>query len=608
MKKTLFLFIYLIQVVNASEDILINKNASWKYLDNGSNQFSAWNTVNFDDSSWLSGNAKLGFGGVNNSTVLNNHQSPTQTGAATWYFRKVFTIDASNEYAQIKYNLLRDDGAVIYLNGVEIGRSNMPSGEIDYQTLAIRSVFGDAESEYIPSEFIVSNLTAGQNVIAVEIHQRRLSDSDIGFNFELSATTNTISRGPYLQSQSPESIVIKWRTVSEENSRIIWGIDVDNLTNTLIDETITTEHEMTINGLIADSKIYYSVGTTSTIHTSINDDYSFIVPPTHGSHKPVRLWVLGDSGTANSVSRAVRDAYYNYQPETKTNLWLMLGDNAYTDGADAEYQKALFEMYPTMLSSSTLWSTIGNHERVSANSITETGVYYDVFTFPKTARTDGFSTGADSGTEAYYSFDYANIHFIVLESSTPDNNFRTGMINWLTSDLAESSSDWTIALWHHPPYAKGSHDSDSEGFLSYTRENFLPLLENKGIDLVLSGHSHAYERSWLIDSHYGVSETFNPIFHVVSNNPTQYTKPILGQNTHAGTIYVVNGTSGTNGVERTIAHPAMRNLAPLAQAGSLVIDVNAGVMEVKFLNSEGQISDEFSIHKGDLIFSDGFDN
>lgn len=87
------------------------------------------------------------------------------------------------------------------------------------------------------------------------------------------------------------------------------------------------------------------------------------------------------------------------------------------------------------------------------------------------------------------------------------------MVSWLKKDLAQTKQQWLITFFHHPPYTKGSHDSDkksdSGGRLIETRENILPVLERAGVDLVLSGHSHMYERSELINCHYGDSSTFN---------------------------------------------------------------------------------------------------
>ena len=85
------------------------------------------------------------------------------------------------------------------------------------------------------------------------------------------------------------------------------------------------------------------------------------------------------------------------------------------------------------------------------------------------------------------------------------------MYQWLCADLAATDQDFIIAFWHHPPYTKGSHDSDnaidSNGIMQEMRERFLPVLDAYGVDLVLTGHSHSYERSLLLHDHYGVSST-----------------------------------------------------------------------------------------------------
>ena len=83
-------------------------------------------------------------------------------------------------------NLLRDDGAVVYLNGVEVMRSNLPTGVVSYTTLATSAITGAEESTvYVPGTSVSSLLVAGVNTIAVEIHQHAGNSSDISFDFEL---------------------------------------------------------------------------------------------------------------------------------------------------------------------------------------------------------------------------------------------------------------------------------------------------------------------------------------------------------------------------------------------------------------------------------------
>jgi hypothetical protein len=277
----------------------------------------------------------------------------------------------------------------------------------------------------------------------------------------------------------------------------------------------------------------------------------------------------------------------------------MLGDNAYEEGTDKQYQKAVFEMYDVLSRSSCLWPTIGNHDAGSANSDTQSGVYFDVFTLP----TRGQAGGVPSGTEAYYSFDYAHVHFVCLDSEGTDRSKNGAMARWLKADLDSTKQDWIVAFFHHPPYSKGSHDSDnpkdSGGRLTDMRQNILPILEEGGVDLILSGHSHSYERSFLLDGHYQVSTNLVPskmIKNAGDGRPDgtgAYVKP-SGTLPHEGAVFVVAGSSGqTSGGK--LNHPVM--YLSLNKLGSLVLDFSARDIRVTFLGDKGQIHDYFSLHK-----------
>ncbi len=91
-------------------------------------------------------------------------------------------------------------------------------------------------------------------------------------------------------------------------------------------------------------------------------------------------------------------------------------------------------------------AVFGNHEALSSMSPTQTGPYFDMFSFP----TAGEVGGIASGTEAYYSFDYANVHFIVLDSEQSPTSSSTPMLTWLEADLQATTAGWIIALWHRP--------------------------------------------------------------------------------------------------------------------------------------------------------------
>lgn len=425
----------------------------------------------------------------------------------------------------------------------------------------------------------------------------------------------SIIRGPYLQSATPSSLVIRWRTDTTEASVVTYGLERNQLTSSARSEGISTEHIVQLNGLTPNTKYFYAVGATvlappSAEKKTVAEDApgrvainSFTTPPPVGPAKPTRVWVLGDPGTKGKVQEAVRDVYYNYTGNRATDLWLLLGDNAYPDGTDTDYQKAIFEMYPTLLRTSPVWPALGNHDAKSANSITQSGVYYDIFTLPTRAQAGGLV----SGTEAYYSFDYANIHFVCLDSHDSDRSADGPMLQWLKADLIATKRDWIIAYFHHPTYTKGTHDSDkdsdSQGRMNDMRAIFLPVLEQGGVDLVLTGHSHVYERSWLMAGHYGKSTTFDAAKHVKqkvdgrADGQGVYKKPRV-RTPHFGEVNIVTGSAGhaaSPSKPPLLNHPAF--YLSLNEAGSSVIDIDGLKLDFVFLNDKGQKRDWFTIVK-----------
>ncbi len=576
------LFAAVLSAPAAANDVLVPSGSSWSFLDDGSLLPATWSDPGFPDGAWASGSAQLGYGDGDEATVVDFGPNPNDKHLTT-YFRQAFTVANPGLYLGLEVRLLRDDGALVWLNGVELVRDNLPSGTIDGNSTATQAIGGDDEDRFYRHYVPASALQSGSNVLAVEIHQSSSTSSDISFDLELVGLSEvSVVRGPYLQRGSHEEVTVKWRTDVAVQGRVFFGAAPGALTDVADAPAPALEHVVTLP-VEADTAYAYAVGTPAGVLVGDDAEHVFVTSPEPGTEKPTRIWVLGDSGTADSLARGVRDAYYAYTGTRATDLWLMLGDNAYDDGTDFEYQDAVFDTYPDMLRKSVLWSTRGNHERTD-------DVYYDVFELP----TDGRAGGMPSGTEAYYAFDYANIHFVCLDSYGSDRSIGGPMWLWLREDLAAHEQDWLIAFWHHPPYSKGSHDSDVELELREMRTNFLPLLEDGGVDLVLGGHSHSYERSFLIDGHYTGSAGFE-VGHL--KNPGDgrtggdgpYAKV---PQAHAGTVYCVAGSSGkfTNAI---LNHPAMFYSMP--NLGSLVIDVDGGRMDVKFLRETGAIDDEFTL-------------
>jgi len=413
------------------------------------------------------------------------------------------------------------------------------------------------------------------------------------------SSQGALIRGPYLQSAAAESIVVRWRTDAAEPSVVRFGVTPDQLAENAALADAVTEHVVTLGRLHPGTKYYYSVGTkTATLASGA--DFFFVTPPAPGTPKPVRFWVLGDPGTADANARAVRDAYEHFVGERPTDFCLLLGDNAYPDGTDEEYQRGIFDIYPEMLRHTALWPALGNHDGHSAKSATQSGPYYDIFTLPTHAEAGGTA----SGTEAYYSFDYANLHLICLDSSDTNRAPDGAMIHWLKADMAATRQDWIIAFFHHPPYTKGNHDSDlikGNRDLFEVRQNILPVLEAGGVDLILTGHSHDYERSQFLDGYYGTSADYDPKYLKQKGDGRPdgdgaYTKPRV-RTPHAGEVIVVDGSSGKTAPRNKalLNHPAM--VSSYLELGSLVVTVNAWQLDVTFLNERGIPRDTFRMVK-----------
>jgi PKD repeat protein len=505
-----------------------------------------------------------------------------------------------------------DDGYAVWINGVEVFRSSsMPEGELVWWTLA------DAEYEssnlatpayryHDISAAALPELVTGDNLLAVAVWNHLPSSSDLVLVPQLVINRElSLVRGPYLQMGTPDGVVLRWKTSVTAGSRVEYGPAPGNLTEAVEDATLTTDHSITLSGLDPDTVYYYSVGTPGSALAGDDADHFFVTPPMGGTPKPTRIWILGDAGYGSPDALAVRDAYYTHTGSTHTDLWLMLGDNAMATGIDSQHQTKLFDIYHEMLRKSVLWPTLGNHDGATASSPDQTGPYYEIFTLP----TAGEAGGVASGTEAYYSFDYANMHFVVLDSHETDRDIGSPMLTWLELDLASTVQDWIIVYFHHPPYSKGGHDSDVDLRPTEMRENVIPILEDHGVDVVFTGHSHSYERSFMIDGHYGDSTTFSPSHQIDGGDGRGdgdgvYFKPTEGPAPHEGTVYTVAGSAGTTS-GGPLNHPAM--YISWNELGSVVLDVNGNRLDSLFLDSTGQTLDYFTLSKGTSPFAPAAD-
>lgn len=599
----------------SQQTTIFNTGSAWKYKDNGSDQGTAWLSPSFNDTGWSSGGGQFGYGDGDEATVLNACGTVTQYPSCsnkyiTYYFRKTFNLSNVNAYTNYIMNFKRDDGIIIYINGTEVYRENMPTGTVTYTTISSSNCSDDGGTVFNSKlSTVASKLVSGSNTIAVEIHQTGGSSSDVTFEMELLGEKigggASLTRGPYIQKANNGSVVLKWRSDIAVDSKVTFGADTGSLVNTVLDTSKVLEHTLLVSGLKPYTKYYYTIGTSQGVMQGNTDNY-FVTTPEDGRIGKYTFWVAGDCGNNSTNQQQVLSRYNSYIGDNITDGFLLMGDNAYNSGTDAEFTSNFFNIYKgTILKHAALWPVPGNHdyENSATRQDDHAMPYYTIFDVPS----NGGSGGVASNTEAFYSYNYGNVHFLALDSYGEEANLRLydtmgAQVQWIKKDLEANKLPWVIAYWHHPPYTMASHNSDSETELALIRSNFIKLLERYGVDMVMCGHSHGYERSRLMKGHYGNEASFSASYNLStssavydgSSNSCPYFKDSLHND---GTVYVVAGSAGQlGGQQSTYPHNAMYT-SNVTNGGSLVLEIEGNRLDAKWLCADGVIRDKFTIMK-----------
>ncbi len=473
----------------------------------------------------------------------------------TTYFRQTFISPDPSTFSNLVLRLVRDDGAVVYLNGVEVFRSYMPTGAITHLTLASTST--STENAFRTNIVNATNLVEGVNILGVEVHQSTVDSSDLSFDLELTDGRN--------------------------------DTPIASITNPANNSTIPNPGNVTITVSAVDPNGTITNAPFTFIWTNVSEGTHVINVVARDNDGFIGLSPAGKfTVTAGSISNFTHIAAgsvwkYHDQGLNLGTAWSGTGfdDSTWTNGpAQFGYGD-------------------GDEARVLSFG-TNTGNKYITTYFRKTFPVPDPAqvSGVASGTPDYYSFDHANIHFVCLDSMISSRSSTGAMAQWLTNDLAGTTQTWLVAFWHHPPYTKGSHNSDTESELVQMRQNLLPHLENYGVDLVLTGHSHAYERSHLLDRHYGTSGTLHTTNLLdTTSGRADVTGPYLksaGTAAHNGAVYVVAGTAG-KASGGSLNHPAM--FFSLNRLGSLYFEVSGDRLDAQFVRETGVVGDYFTILK-----------
>jgi hypothetical protein len=196
-----------------ADELLITAGSAWKYNDTGADLGTAWQAPGFNDTAWPSGLAQLGYGDGDEVTIV-GFGGNTANRYITTYFRRSFTVSSPASISALVLRVVRDDGCVIYINGTEVARSNMPAGTISSTTPATTAIGGADESAWIEIPLAPSVLVAGANIIAVELHQQSPTSTDISFNLELRAVPAPVPSVSVSLASPPNQSVVNSTSVT----------------------------------------------------------------------------------------------------------------------------------------------------------------------------------------------------------------------------------------------------------------------------------------------------------------------------------------------------------------------------------------------------------
>lgn len=286
------------------------------------------------------------------------------------------------------------------------------------------------------------------------------------FNCALSLYSVEIVRGPYIQNVQKKSVVIKWETDYEIISKLKYKELNSSDWMTLKNSNLKTSHQLTIDNLSPNTEYVYKVKKVDN-----SSKHHFKTWPKKSDFDRLNVVVFGDSGTGSQNQYNVANQIINIDPD----LILHTGDVVYPSGSNDNYDVNYFTPYQEIVNKIPVFPCVGNHDYFNIND------YLDVFALP--------NKKSDSTTEEFYSFNVGIVHFIAL-STEIDFSQSSAQYQWLVSDFEKNNKQWTIVYFHKPPYNSAAHGENED-----VQDYLIPLFEQYGVNLVLSGHAHSYERT-----------------------------------------------------------------------------------------------------------------
>ena len=347
-------------------------------------------------------------------------------------------------------------------------------------------------------------------------------------------------REPYIQNLTKDTAAIIWRSAASE--KFSFELQTGSETRKYRENSPSNDHNLLIRRLSSGTTYRYSLKTFAgeTVFKSF-----FKTAPLLYEQRTLYFSVVGDSGLNNINQLKIAQRL----EATKANFVLHTGDIVYPEGSPEDYDTKFFPFYKTFLHRIPIYPCVGNHDAANIEG------FASIFIPP-------YKKSA-SGTKRYYSFNYGFLHFTVIDTNLPYQP-ESDQYKWLEKDLQKNSrrnSIKKIVFFHHPVFSAGKH-----GDTLSVQKYLLPLFEKYNVDLVLSGHEHAYERSFSLN--------------------------LSGINKHK-VLYIVTGGGGAPLYDQQNENPSIEKY--VKDYHFVNFTATKRKIKAKAINGEGLMVDEFSL-------------
>lgn len=406
-----------------------------------------------------------------------------------WFVREV-EVEAAASIESLLVESRFVGGFVLFVNGQEVLRHRLdmdnryqPFGEIPELPEFVRE--GRSSTAQRAFRGIdPSALVDGTNTIAVRVHRRPGHNArPIYFDLRLAAFHDKgFVKGPYLQRMGPDTVTIMFESSVISTPYIEYGAGSELTESATSPSTGGTLHEVTLTGLQPDTRYFYRVRAEKIWPPLEGDEDSSLLSSVYYFHtapdepRGFTFLAYGDNRSQPHIHTAIVERML----AEKGAFVLNTGDLTNTGVDYRQWQNEFFEPARPLMHYLPMWPSLGNHE---GNHIS----YFEYFSLP--------------GNEAWYSFRYGNAEFFALNTAY---NVRAGSTQyaWFKDAIAASTARWKVVFFHHPPFS--CTPARLPGF-GPVRDHMVPLFEEHGVDLVLTGHDHLYAHGELNGVHYVIT-------------------------------------------------------------------------------------------------------